>query len=115
MKTSLITTSLLAAVLLPFAAQAKPKTPPAPPKVDEAAVALLKPYDKDGNYEISRAELTAIQTDFAANPKGPLAMFDRDGNGKLDDGIDLAYMNIKLGELKMNEKPDKPKSKKPKP
>ena len=114
MKTSLITLSLLVAVLATNNAQARSKTPPAPPKVDEAAVALLKPYDKDHNYEISRAELVAIQTDFTANPTGPLKMFDRDGNGKLDDGIDLAYMNIKLGELKMNEQPDKPKTKKPK-
>jgi len=100
--------------LTPIAALAGKKTPPAPPKVDEVAVALLKPYDKDSNYEISRDELTAIQKDFAAAPTGPLKMFDRDGNGKIDDVVDLAYINIKLGELKMNEQPQKPKAKKPK-
>ena len=115
MKPASALAALLCLALSPAVLSAKPKTPPAPPKVDQAAVALLKPYDKDSNYEISRAELTAIQTDYAANPTGPLKIFDRDGNGKIDDGVDLAYMNIKLGELKMNEKPDKPKTKKPKP
>ena len=88
------------------------KGPAAPPKVDEAAVALIKPYDKDSNYEISRTEFADMVKDFTAAPTGPLKLFDRDGNGKLDDVIDLAYINIKLGELKMNEQPQKPKKKK---
>ena len=100
---------VLAATTLSVAGK---RPPPKLPTVDEAAVALIKPYDKDGNYEISRAEFAAMQADFLANPTGPLKIFDRDGNGKLDDGVDLAYINIKLGELKMNEQPQKPKKKK---
>ncbi len=112
MKPTLRTTALSLLVLAPMMAQAGKKAPAAPPKVDEAAVTLLKPYDKNSDYEISREEFAAIQTDFAANPTGPLKMFDRAGKGKLDDTVDRAYMNLKLGELKMNEQPQKPKKKK---
>ncbi len=110
MKTCAIAFGLLA--FIPMAVMAK--GPAAPPKVDEAAVALIKPYDKDSNYEISRDEYAAMVKDFTAAPTGPLKLFDRDGNGKLDDVVDLAYINIKLGELKMNEQPQKPKKKKEK-
>ena len=106
------TTALLLFTVAPMTAFAGKKAPAAPPKVDEAAVAVIKPYDKDGNYEISRPEFAAMQADFKANPTGPLKQFDRDANGKLEDGADLAYINIKLGELKMNEQPQKPKKKK---
>lgn len=112
MKSILKHTALVLAALAPLPAMAGKKTPAPPPKVDEAAVAVIKPYDKDGNYEISRAEFAAMEADFKASPTGPLKQFDRDGNGKLDDVVDLAYINIKLGELKMNEKPEAPKKKK---
>jgi|GEM_PF-5448992 len=110
MKLFLRNTALVLLAMTPIMVLAGKKAPP--PKVDEAAVALLKPYDKDGNYEISQEEFAAIQADFAANPTGPLKMFNRTGKGKLDDVVDRAYMNIKLGELKMNEQPQKPKKKK---
>jgi hypothetical protein len=106
------TTILVLLALTPMMAFAGKRPAPTPPKVDEAAVALLKPYDKDSNYEISREEFAAIVTDFTANPTGPLKLFDRTGKGKLDDTVDRAYMNMKLGELKMNEQPQKPKKKK---
>ena len=115
MKTSrpLVMLILLAALPVCAFAAKKKKVPPAPPKVDEAAVALLKPYDKDGNYEISRDELVEIQKDYKANPKGPLKAFDLDSNGVLDDVVDRASMNMKLGQLKMNNEPAKaPKKKK---
>ena len=80
----------------------KPVSPAGPPKVDEAAVQLLKPYDTNSDFEISREELTAIQKDYKANPKGPLKDFDLDHNGILDDVVDRASMNMKLGQLKMN-------------
>lgn len=101
--------------LTPLIAVAGKRPPPTPPKVDEAVVALLKPYDKDSNYEISNEEFAAIVADFKANPTGPLKQFDRTGKGKLDETVDRAYMNIKLGELKMNEHPQKPKKKKAAP
>ena len=112
MKLLMRNTALVLLAMTPMMALAGKKGPATPPKVDEAAVALLKPYDKDGNYEISQEEFAAIQADFTANPTGPLKMFNRTGKGKLDDVVDRAYMNIKLGELKMNEQPQKPKKKK---
>ncbi len=91
----------------------KPVTPAGPPKVDTAAVALLKPYDKNGDFEISRDELAAVQADYKAAPKGPLKDFDLDHNGVLDDVVDRASMNMKLGQLKMNKAaPAAPKKKK---
>lgn len=107
-----ITRSLTIAILLAampvgaFAAPPKkkqPNVPPSPPKVDQEAVKLLKPYDKDGNFEISREELVAMQADYKASPKGPLMVFDLDHNGILDDVVDRASMNMKLGQLKMNK------------
>ena len=112
MKLNPKTLALVLAAATPMMALAGKRPPPAPPKVDEAAVALLKPYDKDSNYEISKEEFSAIQADFVANPNGPLKMFNRTGKDKLDDTVDRAYMNLKLGELKMNEQPQKPKKKK---
>lgn len=81
----------------------KPVPPAGPPKVDQAAVQLLKPYDTNSDFEISRDELSAIQKDYKANPKGPLKDFDLDHNGILDDVVDRASMNMKLGQLKMNK------------
>lgn len=92
----------------------KPAPTPTPPTVDQEAVKVLKPYDKDGNFEISREELVAMQTDYKASPRGPLKEFDLDHNGILDDVVDRASMNMKLGQLKMNKETPKatPKKKK---
>lgn len=81
----------------------KPVPPAGPPKVDQTAVDLLQPYDTNSDFEISRDELAAIQKDYKANPKGPLKGFDLDHNGILDDVVDRASMNMKLGQLKMNK------------
>ncbi len=118
MKTSSSLTLSLLLIAMPFCALAadkkkkKPQTPSAPPTVDESAVKLLKPYDTDGDFDISRDELAAIQRDYKANPTGPLKAFDLDHNGILDDVVDRAAMSIKLGQLKMNKTPAAPKKKK---
>lgn len=121
MKTSRALTILILLASLPlcaFAAEKKKKkavVPSGPPKVDQAAVAVLKPYDKDGDFDISRDELAAIQTEYKSNPKGPLKDFDLDHNGVLDDVVDRASMNMKLGQLKMSKQaPAKPAPKKKK-
>ena len=77
----------------------KVKRPPVITQVDEAAVAVLKPYDKDGNYEIDRTELAAMQAAYQADPNGPLKAFDQDHDGKLDDQFERAGMNVKLGAV----------------
>ena len=81
----------------------KGKKPIAITQVDEAAVAVLKPYDKDGNFEIDRTELAAMQADYKAAPTGPLKDFDKDNNGTLDEQFDRAGMNVKLGAVPMAE------------
>ncbi len=91
-----------------FAADAKKpkvkvKRPIAITEVDEAAVAVLKPYDKDGNFQIDRTELTAMQDAYKAAPNGPLKVFDKGSDGMLDDLIDRAGMNVKLGAVPMAE------------
>ncbi len=81
----------------------KVKRPPVITQVDEAAVAVLKPYDKDGNFEIDRTELAAMQEAYKADPNGPLKAFDQDTNGMLDEQFDRAGMNVKLGAVPMAE------------
>lgn len=81
----------------------KVKRPIAITQVDEAAVAVLKPYDKDGNFEIDRTELAAMQADYKAAPTGPLKPFDQAADGTLDELIDRAGMNVKLGAVPMAE------------
>ena len=98
-------------VIAPAADKPKKKKEPTPPTVDTAAVAVLKPYDKDSNYEISADELKAMQADYKANPDGPLKPFDLEHDGTLDN-IDRIGMNNKLGAAKMVEKPAAPKKKK---
>ena len=81
----------------------KGKKPIAITQVDEAAVAVLKPYDKDGNFEIDRTELAAMQTAYKADPAGPLKAFDQGADGTLDEQFDRASMNVKLGAVPMAE------------
>lgn len=85
-----------------------------PVVADTAAVNAIKPFDKDGNFEIDLKELTDVQAAFKANPTGNLKQFDKGGDGQLDETVDRAAMNIKLGEAKMAANPDtgKPKKKK---
>ncbi len=110
MKTSLLLLALLtlgSLALSATAADKKPKVkvkrPIAITQVDEAAVAVLKPYDKDGNFEIDRTELAAMQADYKAAPPGPLKPFDQAADGTLDELIDRAGMNVKLGAVPMAE------------
>lgn len=111
MKTSCLLLALLTlgCLALPMSATAadkkkpKVKKPPVITQVDEAAVAVIKPYDKDGNYEIDRTELAAMQAAYQADPAGPLKAFDQDKDGKLDEQFDRAGMNVKLGAVPMAE------------
>jgi len=109
MKTSHLLLALLTlgCLSLPaFAADKKKpkvKKPIAITQVDEAAVAVIKPYDKDGNFEIDRTELAAMQADYTAAPTGALKAFDQDKDGKLDEQFDRAGMNVKLGAVPMAE------------
>jgi hypothetical protein len=75
--------------------------------VDTQAVALIKPFDKDGDYEISADELKAMQSAYQAAPNGPLKELDRGNDGTLDY-IDQIGINNKLGAAKMVEKPQTP-------
>jgi|GEM_PF-2563708 len=81
----------------------KVKRPPVITQVDEAAVAVLKPYDKNGDFQIDRTELTAMQDAYKAAPTGPLKAFDLGNDGTLDDQFDRAGMNVKLGAVPMAE------------
>lgn len=105
MKTTSVLIILLAVVsaagISIGAEKKKGKRPAAPVEVDTAAVQLLKPFDKDGNFEIDRAEFPAVQSAFKASPGGDLKQFDKGGDGELDDTVDRAAMNIKLGQAKM--------------
>ena len=109
MKTSHLLLALLTLGCLALPASAadakkpKVKRPIAITQVDEAAVAVLKPYDKDGNFEIDRTELAAMQTAYKADPAGPLKAFDQGADGTLDEQFDRASMNVKLGAVPMAE------------
>ncbi|MCE9520488.1 MAG: hypothetical protein K8R87_13155 [Verrucomicrobia bacterium] len=83
------------------------KKPAAVPTVDTAAVELIKPYDKDGNFEISVDELKAMQADYKAAPRGPLNTLSLSHNGTFDD-FDRMNMNNKLGAAKMAANPTPP-------
>lgn len=103
---ALIAIPLLAvAVASPsFAADKKKKRPikdkPLPDVViDDAAVTLLKPFDKDGNYEIDKSEFPALAKAYADNPTGDLKVFDLNHDGTLDDTVDRAGLNNRLGTV----------------
>lgn len=111
MKTlSILLTALLSIGVLAHAEDAKkPKPAPAAKKpaakkpvvktdmVDEESVGVIKPYDKDGNFEIDLDEFKAVEADFKKNPKGPLKQFDKGKDGSVDAMIDRTGMNVKLG------------------
>jgi LAS superfamily LD-carboxypeptidase LdcB len=77
--------------------EAKSGLPVRPEMSEQDMVTLLKPYDKDGDYQIDVHEFEAIDADFKKNSLGPLKQFDKAKDGKLDVMIDRAYMNVKLG------------------
>jgi hypothetical protein len=104
------------------AADAKKKKPaPAPKKqrtdmVEEETVALFKPYDTNGDFEIDIEEFKAIEAEFKKHPKGPLKSFDKANDGALDAMIDRTGINVKLGAAAPKTKPAaKAPSKKPAP
>lgn len=81
----------------------KPAPPATPQKrfktdmLDEEVVAVLKPYDSNGDFEIDVEEFKAVETEFKKNPKGPLKSFDKANDGTLDAMIDRTGINVKLG------------------
>ena len=105
---------LAALVPASFAAKPKKKREQKPVEVDSAAVSAIKPYDKDGNFEIDLKEFEAVKSAFKANPTGNLKQFDKGGDGVLDETVDRAAMNIKLGEAKMADQQANPPKKKKK-
>jgi hypothetical protein len=89
----------------------KPDQPLPDVVVDEAAVALLKPYDKDGNYEIDKNEFVALAAAYKADPNGPLKQFDLSKNGALDDFVDRAKINNTLGAVLAKKQRDEAEAK----
>ncbi len=94
-------TILLAATSAFSAENKKKKRDTKPVEADPVAVSAIKPFDKDGNYEIDLKEFPEVQAAFKASPTGKLKQFDKGGDGVLDETVDRAAMNIKLGEAKM--------------
>lgn len=98
----------------PDAKKPDPKKKPPPQRtdmIDEEVVALLKPYDKNTDFEIDIEEFKVMETDFKKSPKGPLKQFDKAKDGAIDAMIDRAGINVKLGSAA----PKKPKSTAPAP
>ncbi len=79
----------------------KGKRQTAPPQTDPAAVSVIKPFDKNNNFEIDLKEFPAMQEAFKASPTGKLKQFDKGGDNKLDDTVDRASINMKLAAAKM--------------
>ena len=108
-----------AAVAAPPKPAAKPagKRPPPTELKDDSATALLKPYDRNGDWQIDVEEFSALETDFRKAPKGPLARFDKGKDGELDAMIDRTFLNTTLGGARTPPPaPKKPGAKKkPKP
>ena len=65
----------------------------------KAVVAIVREIDADKNRKVDGAEVEALRKKLAADPKGPLANVDRNGNGKLDDD-EIALMNERIGGAK---------------
>jgi hypothetical protein len=115
MKTIIIALSLLVCVFASSAfAKDKKKKPDQPLPdvvVDEAAVAVLKPYDKDGNYQIDKDEFVALAAAYKADPNGPLKQFDLSKKGELDDFVDRAKINNTLGAVLAKKQRDEAEAK----
>lgn len=101
----ILAVGILFAATSAFTAEKKKKREVKPVVADTGAVNAIKPFDKDGNFEIDFTELTAVQAAFKASPTGNLKQFDKGGDGVLDDTVDRAAMNVKLGEAKMAANP----------
>jgi hypothetical protein len=105
MKTIWTTVALMSVVLVaegapPAKGKKKGPRPPATVLKDDAKTAVLKPYDKNGDWQIDVGEFAAVETDFLKTPKGPLEQFDKGKDGEVDAMIDRAYMNVLLGSAK---------------
>ena len=105
MKTIWTTVALMSVVLVaegapPAKGKKKGPRPPATVLKDDAKTAVLKPYDKNGDWQIDVGEFGAVETDFLKTPKGPLEQFDKGKDGEVDAMIDRAYMNVLLGSAK---------------
>ncbi len=84
----------------PAKAKKKGPRPPATVLKDDAKTAVLKPYDKNGDWQIDVGEFAAVEADFLKTPKGPLEQFDKGKDGEVDPMIDRTYMNVLLGSAK---------------
>ena len=84
----------------PAKGKKKGPRPPATVLKDDAKTAVLKPYDKNGDWQIDVGEFAAVETDFLKTPKGPLEQFDKGKDGEVDAMIDRTYMNVLLGSAK---------------
>ncbi len=102
---------LLALSTLPLAA-APPAKMPAAPAGGGPLVMALKPFDKNGNFQIEKEELADIQAEIKAHPDSPLKAVDLGADGSLDD-VDRAAMNVKLGQAAMAGKKPAPGAKNP--
>ncbi len=101
-RTLIFAVTILSVATTTFSAEKKKRKRELKPiEVDQAAVSALKPFDKDGNFEIDSKELPEVQAAFKSSPTGHLKQFDKGGDGALDETVDRAAMNIKLGEAKM--------------
>lgn len=105
MKTIWTTVVMMSVVLVaegapPAKGKKKGPRPPATVLKDDAKTAVLKPYDKNGDWQIDVGEFAAVETDFLKTPKGPLEQFDKGKDGEVDAMIDRTYMNVLLGSAK---------------
>jgi len=82
--------------------------------VDEAAVAVLKPYDKNGDYQIDPNEFTALAADYKKDPNGPLKQYDFAHKGELDDTVSRAKINNTLGAVLAKKQRDEAEEKRKK-
>ena len=80
-----------------------PAKPAAPPKFDPARYGVLKPYDRNKDFQIDVYELKTMQSDFAAKPKGILWQFDYKKDGAIGEKDDLVKINTIMTGAKIAE------------
>lgn len=58
---------------------------------------VVRSYDKDSNGQIDGDENDALKKAFAADPKGSLAVLDKNSNGTLEDD-EIAAVNARMSK-----------------
>jgi hypothetical protein len=58
---------------------------------------VVRSYDKDGNGQIEGGEVEALKKAFTADPKGSLAVLDKNSNGTLEDD-EIAVVNARMSK-----------------